>query len=322
MRSMLAIEVQKLSKTYRSPLGLRRHRALEDVSLAVEPGQIVSLLGPNGAGKTTLVKILLGLLRPSSGMARIAGEVAGSIRSRLQVGYLPENLLTESHHTADSALTYWGRLNYLSRTQSRLRRAELLETVGLDKWASVPVRQFSKGMRQRLGLAGVLLHDPAILILDEPTDGLDPAGRKQVRDLICAAKNQGKTIFLNSHLLQEVEQISDQVAILDRGELKFFGSLTAIQQGESLKVEFELRGAETEARAALDLYGEVGWQQIDKAHYRVLLNLANQAAIDQCIDGLRAGGISIVGLKYAYSLEDAFLQLVQSPAKESAEEAG
>jgi ABC-2 type transport system ATP-binding protein len=317
---MLAIEVAGLGKTYCSTFGLRRHRALKSISLAVESGQIVSLLGPNGAGKTTLVKILLGLLRPSSGTARIAGECAGSIRSRIRVGYLPENLRIESHHTADSALIYWGRLNHLSRTQSRIRRAELLETVGLTAWASVPVRQFSKGMRQRLGLAGAMLHDPDILILDEPTDGLDPAGRKQVRDLLFDAKNNGKTVFLNSHLLQEVEQISDQIAILDHGELKFFGPQSAIQIGDSLKVEFELRGAETEARAALDLYGDVGWQPLGGRHYRVLLELDNQAAIDQCIDGLRAGGISIVGLRYAYSLEDAFLELVQPALLESTRE--
>ena len=311
---MLAIQVEELSKTYSSPLGLRKHEALTQVSLAVPKGQIVSLLGPNGAGKTTLVKCLLGLLRPSSGEARILGERAGSIRSRCQVGYLPENLIIESHHTADSALIYWGRLNHVSRRQSKLRREALLKQVGLAKWTHVPVRQFSKGMRQRLGLVGALLHDPEILILDEPTDGLDPTGRKEVRDLLLAAKNEGKTIFLNSHLLQEVEQISDQIAILDQGALKFFGPQSAMQSGDSLKVEFELRGAETEARAALDLYGQVSWQPLAEGHFRVGLELEDQLAVDQCIDGLRAGGISIVGLKYGDSLETVFLQLVKPAA--------
>ena len=311
---MLAIQVEELSKTYSSSLGIRRHEALTQVSLAVPKGQIVSLLGPNGAGKTTLVKCLLGLLRPSSGEARILGERAGSIRSRCQVGYLPENLIIESHHTADSALIYWGRLNHVSRRQSKLRREALLKQVGLAKWTHVPVRQFSKGMRQRLGLVGALLHDPEILILDEPTDGLDPTGRKEVRDLLLAAKNEGKTIFLNSHLLQEVEQISDQIAILDQGALKFFGPQSAMQSGDSLKVEFELRGAETEARAALDLYGQVSWQPLAEGHFRVGLELEDQLAVDQCIDGLRAGGISIVGLKYGDSLETVFLQLVKPAA--------
>jgi len=318
MASTVAIEVDQLSKTYRSPFGLRRHLALDNVSLSVPQGQIVSLLGPNGAGKTTLVKILLGLLRPSAGKAEVAGEAAGSVPGRLRVGYLPENLRTASHHTADSALRFWGQLSHLSASASRTRRAELLETVDLARWASVPVRQFSKGMRQRLGLAGALLHDPEILILDEPTDGLDPAGRKKVRDLICQAKTEGKTIFLNSHLLQEVEQISDQIAILDRGELKYYGSLAALERGESLEIELQLRGAETEARAALDLYGEVTWQQVTEGYYRVRLNLADQAAVDQCIDGLRAGGISIVGMKRTFSLEDAFLNLV-TPAAQTEE---
>ena len=310
---MLAIQVEELCKTYVSPLGLRRHQALTQVSLAVPTGQIVSLLGPNGAGKTTLVKCLLGLLRPSSGEARILGERAGSIRSRCRVGYLPENLIIESHHTADSALIYWGRLNHVSKRQSKSRRESLLEQVGLGRWRHVPVRQFSKGMRQRLGLVGALLHDPEILILDEPTDGLDPTGRKEVRDLLLAAKNGGKTIFLNSHLLQEVEQISDQIAILDQGALKFFGPQNAMQVGDSLQVEFELRGSETEARAALDLYGEVSWQPLAEGHFRVGLKLADQLAIDQCIDGLRAGGISIVGLKHGDSLETVFLKLVKPP---------
>ncbi len=317
---MLAIQVEELSKTYVSPLGIRRHQALRQVSLAVPRGQIVSLLGPNGAGKTTLVKCLLGLLRPSSGAARILGERAGSIRSRSQIGYLPENLIIESHHTADSALIYWGRLNFVSQRQSKSRRESLLEQVGLAKWTHVPVRQFSKGMRQRLGLVGALLHDPEILILDEPTDGLDPTGRKEVRDLLVAAKNEGKTIFLNSHLLQEVEQISDQIAILDQGALKFFGPQNAIQSGDSLQVEFELRGAETEARAALDLYGEVSWQPLAEGHFRVGLELADQMAIDQCIDGLRAGGISIVGLKHGDSLETVFLKLVKAPAGKTRKE--
>lgn len=310
MGSTLAIEVDQLSKTYCSPFGLRRHRALDGVSLSVTKGQIVSLLGPNGAGKTTLVKILLGLLRPSSGTARIAGEAAGSVQCRRQVGYLPENIFTATHHTADSALVFWGRLHGMAAKPSRSRREALLEAVGLTASMNVPVRQFSKGMRQRLGLAGALLHQPDLLILDEPTDGLDPAGRKMVRDLICEAKNQGKTIFLNSHLLQEVEQISDQVAILDRGVLKYYGTITALQQAEAVQIEMELRGAETEARAALDLYGEVAWQQVDERCYRVRLNLTDQSAVDQCIDGLRAGGISILCLKRIFSLEGAFLKLV------------
>ena len=310
MGSTLAIEVTRLSKTYSSSFGLRRKLALQDVSLSVAKGQIVSLLGPNGAGKTTLVKILLGLLRPSRGTAQIAGQPAGSVRSRRRIGYLPENLFTATHHTAHSALVFWGRLHGIAPAESRSRREALLDAVGLAAATRVPVKQFSKGMRQRLGLAGALLHQPDLLILDEPTDGLDPAGRKMVRDLICEAKSEGKTIFLNSHLLQEVEQISDQVAILDRGTLKYCGAISGLQQKDALRIELELRGAETEAQAALDLYGEVDWQRLDEQRYRVRLNLADQSAVDQCIDGLRAGGISILSLKQLFSLEGAFLKLV------------
>lgn len=319
MDSTFAIQVDSLSKTYRSSLGRRQHEALRGVSLEVKPGQIFGLLGPNGAGKTTLLKVLLGILRPSAGSARILGEETGSERGRRHVGYLPERLRIPLHHTADSALAFYGRLSSLSGRASRRRRQELLASVGLSAWTRVRVRKFSKGMLQRLGLVAALLHDPEVLILDEPTEGLDPVGRKQVRDILLEAKRQGKTVFLNSHLLQELELICDQVAILNHGQLRYLGSMDAIRsRSESPQVELELQGAETEARAALDLYGEVRWEKLGERHYRVGLSLADQTAIDQCIDGLRAGGISIIGLRrQTATLEEAFLEIVSTEPLDS-----
>jgi ABC-2 type transport system ATP-binding protein len=319
----VAIETDSLRKTYRTTLGRGRLEALRDVTFQVERAQIFGLVGPNGAGKTTLLKVLLGIVRPSGGSARLLGEEAGSLKARLRVGYLPENLRIPGHHTADSALSFYGRLSGLSAREGRDRREDLLARVGLAAWSRVKVGKFSQGMLQRLGLAGALLHDPDLLILDEPTKGLDPGGRKLVRDIFLEAKQQGKTVFVNSHMLQELELVCDQVAILNQGQLRAVGAVNEIRQRcKSSRVILELEGSETEARAALDMFGDVVWQTTGGSRYRVELSLADQAAIDQCIDGLRAGGISILGLERGKAtLEEAFLKIVAAelvdPAGES-----
>lgn len=318
----VAIETDSLHKTYRTTLGRGKLEALRDVTFQVGRAQIFGLVGPNGAGKTTLLKVLLGIVRPSGGGARLLGEKAGSLKARLRVGYLPENLRIPGHHTADSALSFYGRLSGLSTRAVRNRREELLARVGLADWSGVRVGKFSQGMLQRLGLAGALLHDPDLLILDEPTRGLDPGGRKLVRDIFLEAKQRGKTVFVNSHVLQELELVCDQVAILNQGQLRAVGAVNEIRQRyESSRVILELEGSETEARAALDMFGEVVWQATGGSRYRVELSLADQAAIDQCIDGLRAGGISILGLERGKAtLEEAFLKIVSAELVEPDEE--
>ena len=221
MNAAPALEIRDLCKTYREGwLFRKKFEALRGVSFQVEPGEIFGLLGPNGAGKTTIIKILLGIARKTSGEARLLGRPAGHQASRRQVGYLPEHLRMAPHHNAWTALELFGRLSGCSHRQIRVRGAELLKEVGLADRAKDALSKYSKGMLQRLGLAQALLHDPQLLILDEPTDGLDPVGRKDVRTLLTRLKEQGKTVFLNSHLLQEVELVCDRVAILDRGQLR------------------------------------------------------------------------------------------------------
>jgi ABC-2 type transport system ATP-binding protein len=218
------IEVEGLRKTYRE--GWIRRRSLEvlkGLSFTVGPGEIFGLLGPNGAGKTTFIKILLGIVRASGGRATLLGHPAGSRRGRSQVGYLPENLRIARHHTGHSALDYYGWLSGLPLRVVRSRASELLPLVGLAQRAGDPVSKYSKGMLQRLGLAQALLHDPQLVILDEPTDGLDPVGRSHVRNVLQQLKQRGKTVFVNSHILQEVELICDRVAILDKGLLRYVG---------------------------------------------------------------------------------------------------
>jgi ABC-2 type transport system ATP-binding protein len=318
------IEVQALGKTYRSGwLRRRRLEVLHDVTLDVRPGEVFGLLGPNGAGKTTFVKILLGIVRQSTGTARLLGLPAGDRRSRRRVGFLPENLRISRHHTARTALDYYGKLSGLSARQVRERSGELLRLVGLADRARDSVARYSKGMLQRLGLAQALLHEPQLVMLDEPTDGLDPVGRAEVRTVMQQLKAQGKTVFLNSHLLQEVELICDRIAILDRGVLRRVGpiqEITASAAGQLLAAEsdpdlrLELRGDDAAIRAALAGTTLTAWERPAPDIVRVTVQGLPQPAVDACVDRLRRNGVSLVGLsRPRRSLEDAFLAIVARP---------
>lgn len=308
-----AIAVADLSKSYRNGLFRRRFDALKGVSLRVERGEVFGLLGPNGAGKTTLIKILLGIVRKSGGTASLLGRPAGDRQSRLRVGYLPENLRIATHHTARTAMEFYGRLSGLARADILRKRDGLLESVGLAGRTTESIKKFSKGMLQRLGLAQALLHDPELLILDEPTDGLDPLGRSQVRNLLSQLKEQGKTVFLNSHILQEVELVCDRVAILDCGELKAVGSVDEInpQQATGIELELRLTAPKTAIQQALGDRGVMHWEQDAEGEHQLRIRLLNQAAVDQLLDELRSCGVSIVGLsRKRVTLEDAFMRLV------------
>src|SRR5262245_40748766 len=255
-----AIETRDLRKTYVEGL-LRRKRqeALKGVSLRVERGEIFGLLGGNGAGKTTFIKTLLGIIRRTAGEARLLGFPAGDRRGRKLVGYLPENLRVPRHLTGLTALELYGHLSNVPTSVIRRRRIGLLERVGLAERAKDPVRTYSKGMLQRLGLAQAMLHDPELFILDEPTDGLDPLARSQVRGYLTELKQQGKTIFLNSHILQEVELVCDRVAILDKGVLRRVANVAEITSGRGsgkLGGNGQLADPTGELELHLDLTGD------------------------------------------------------------------
>src|SRR5437867_2525960 len=210
-------------KTVISTHGLTKHygriEALKDVTLEVQRGEIFGLLGQNGAGKTTLVKILLGIIQSTSGEALLLDESAGTAGVRQRVGYLPEDHRFPDYRTGHSLLDFYGMLLGMPRRERVRRIPALLELVAIKGRMHSKVRTYSKGMKQRLGVAQAILHDPEIIFLDEPTDGVDPVGRREIRDLLHQLKEEGKTIFLNSHLLGEVELICDRVAILQAGEL-------------------------------------------------------------------------------------------------------
>ncbi len=309
------IEVDTLQKTYRDGIfGRRRVHALRGVSFQVGRGSIFGLLGPNGAGKTTVIKILLGIVRKSGGTATLLGYPAGDRRSRRSVGYLPENHRIPRHHTANTALEYYGGLSGMALRDIRRKRPEILETVGLGAWGKTPVRNFSKGMLQRLGMAQALIHDPELLVLDEPTDGVDPVGRSEMRATMRRLKEQGKTIFINSHLLQEIELICDRVAILVKGEVRRVGLVEEITQRADAEVELSLAGNEPAIRAALQPWKISEWSAAAPGQFRAVVKIADQPGVDRCLDALRDGGISIVELaRRRDTLEEAFMGIVQKP---------
>lgn len=312
------IRVSNLRKTYRSGwFGKKNIEALKGVSLEVKPGEVFGLLGPNGAGKTTLIKVLLGIIRRSGGTASVLGNPAGSAASRRRIGYLPENLRVERHHTARTALQFYGHLSGLAGASLYKRIDELIEMVGLKGRDRELVKRFSKGMNQRLGLAQALLHDPDLLILDEPTDGLDPVGRADVRNLLRHLGDQGKSVLMNSHILQEVELVCDRVAIMTHGTLRSLGSIDDLTEATRFGTLI-IHIREHHRENALEALKPLGTPIIDISVTRetlpVAIDVASQEETDACIDALRNQGISLVRLEIKRpSLEDIFLGIVRVP---------
>lgn len=325
LTSDAVVTVTDLKKTYRSGLFSRNNiRALKGVSLEVRRGEVFGLLGPNGAGKTTLVKVLLGIIRRSSGQASVLGNAAGSVASRQRIGYLPENLRVERHHTARSALRFYGKLSKLSGAELEKKIDSLLEMVGLRDRDREPVKRFSKGMNQRLGLAQALLNDPDLLILDEPTDGLDPVGRADVRNLLRRLGDEGKSVMMNSHILQEVELVCDRVAIMTHGTLRSLGSIDELTDASRFGTLI-IHVNEKDREAALAALSPLGTPSIDVSLTRetipVALDVASQVETDACVDALRGANVSISRLEIKRpSLEDIFLSVVRTHHADSPEQ--
>lgn len=219
-----AIAVQGLTKVYKGALG-DRVAAVKDLSFEVRQGEIFGFIGPNGAGKTTTIKMLLGLLFPTSGKATVLGKPAGDIEAKARISYLPESPYFYEHMSGAELLDFYCRLFRLNAADRKAKIATLLEQVGLSRDGDRSLRQYSKGMLQRIGIAQSLINDPDLLFFDEPTSGLDPIAHKDIQDLIISLGKQGKTVFLSSHQLSDVEHVCDRVAIINRGELVKLGTL-------------------------------------------------------------------------------------------------
>ncbi len=232
----LAVDLRDVAKTYR-----RRVEALRGIQMQVRTGEIFGLLGSNGAGKTTLVKIMMTVTRPNRAEGTILGHPVGHKATLARVGYLPEHLRFPPYLTGRQTLEFFAAMAKVKRPLRKQRAAMLLDLVGLTNWANAKVGTYSKGMRQRVGLAQALANDPDLLVLDEPTDGLDPVGRREVRDVLGRLREQGKTIFLNSHMLSEVERVCDRVAILASGTVIRQGTLAELTAG-SEHFEIQLHG--------------------------------------------------------------------------------
>ena len=290
-----------LTKEYRSFAGRRRLCALNDFSLRVEPGEIFGFLGPNGAGKTTAIHLAMGFMRPTSGGGRMLGKKFGDWQVRRKVGFLAENVALY-HRRADRLVRFYGALNAMGGTRLAKRAREVLQEVGLEEQAGGNVGKFSRGMVQRIGLAQALVNDPELLILDEPTSALDPLARVIVRELLLDARKQGKTIFLSSHLLSEVELVCDRVAVLHRGKLVRLGVLSELLES-SQQVEIVARGISPEAFAGAVVQDGV-------VHFSVI-NTVQRISMEKIWN---LGG-EIVSLNPARrSLEEIFLELTADPA--------
>jgi ABC-2 type transport system ATP-binding protein len=285
-----------------------RIEALCGVSLTVERGEIFGLLGQNGAGKTTLVKILLGITQLTDGVAQLLEEPAGAVRVRRRVGYLPEDHHFPDYHTGASLLDFYGTLLEIPRAQRRKRIPEVLELIGLKGRMNYKIRTYSKGMKQRLGVAQAIFHDPEVVFLDEPTDGVDPVGRHEIRAIMQQLKDEGKTIFLNSHLLGEVEQICDRVAILQKGEVVRAGAVRELTHLQNYFL-LDLAPRQIFPREEVQMLGYV----VNPSGEMWEIGLRDGQSIDPVIDLLRRRGLSIRHLvEKRQTLEDLFVQTVEA----------
>jgi ABC-2 type transport system ATP-binding protein len=307
MPADFAIETSNLTKIYRSRWRRREVRAVDGISLRVARGTTFGLLGPNGAGKTTFVKLLLSAVLPTDGEARVFGRDVHDPEARRPIGYLPENHRFPTYFTGSGMLDFYAALSGSTTTDRKRLIPEMLELVGLERWGAVRIGKYSKGMLQRLGLAQAIVHSPSLLILDEPSDGVDPMGRRHIREILEKLEQKGVTIFINSHLLAEVELFCSEVAILHKGKVALSGKvrdlvagkgykLTASQVPEALESILRERAAAVSSREGL----------LD-------LQFTTRDQANEAIDLLRRESCAIESLVQTSStLEDVFIQTIGS----------
>lgn len=298
-----ALQADGLGKIYRSRFRGREIRAVSNLTLRVPVGVKFGLLGPNGAGKTTFVKMLLSAVNSTSGSARLFGRDARDPEARRPVGYLPENHRFPTYFTGNGMLDFYAALSGLPASERKRRVPELLELVGLKDWGDVRIKKYSKGMLQRLGLAQALMHRPQLLVLDEPTDGVDPVGRRHIRDILNTLTGTGVTVFINSHLLGEVESFCEYVAILHKGTLALEGKISTLVAGRGFRVTAS--GLPDSAWSQIRSMGA----SIARAGEGVEVQVATRDEANQVIDEIRAAGAFIEGMTASTnSLEDVFMR--------------
>lgn len=301
------IVTENLTKSYPSGWpGRPPFVALDGLSLNVGRGEIFGFLGPNGAGKTTTLKILLGLVRPTSGSAFLLGQPAGDVATRRRIGFLPESPYFYDYLTAEEFLGFYGQLAGLDRSAINQRVTDLLGLVGLAEARTRQLRKFSKGMLQRVGLAQALIHDPELIILDEPMTGLDPVGRKQVRDLILSLRDCGKTVFFSTHILHDVEMICDRVGIVMKGRLVASGRVDElVRQDHTQSVEVVCQQLKVDGNVFIHSLATRVLQQGQQC----LIVLPSPDAVDALVGEIRRQGGKLLSVTpHKASLEDLFFQ--------------
>lgn len=304
---MPVISTKNLRKEYSSKsFSKEKIVALKDFSFEVNSGEIIGLLGPNGAGKTTLIKILLGIVFATDGEAKVFDQPISKEDYKKKVGYLPENHKYPNYLKGGQVLEYFGRLSGLDENTIKTKSREYLTLFGIEKWDKTSIKKYSKGMMQRLGLAQSMMNDPELLFLDEPTDGVDPVGRKHIRDVLLHYKSRGKTIFINSHLLSEVELICDRVAILNKGELIRQGTIDEITNtGNNYK--FITSDLSDELSNSLLMQ----YKAALRGKTEFMYSTESVEDLNKLIDLLRSKGILIHNISLERnSLENMFINLV------------
>ena len=307
------IRVEGLAKTFVSDWKRRRIQAVKDLSFTVREGEVCGFLGPNGAGKTTTLKMLFGLLKPTAGTISLFGSAPGTPDFRSRVGFLPENPYFYDYLSGREFLDFYGRLFGLPASERSTRAAGLLKLVGLEDAADLNLRKYSKGMLQRVGMAQALINDPALLVLDEPQSGLDPAGRKQIRDLILELRGQGKTILFSSHILSDAEMICDRVLIVDKGRLLATGRLEEMLAARAESYEIRVEGL---ASGDIRRIGGRAVSTIESAgQVQFLFSAADGELTEILAEIARAGGRLRSLSPVRETLEDVFLREVEGTGR-------
>jgi ABC-2 type transport system ATP-binding protein len=301
------VRVSGLVKDFRPGFGLRKKRVLHGISFSVRQGEIFGFIGPNGAGKTTTLKVLMGLIRPSAGRAEILGHDVRETAFRRHVGFLPENPWFYDFLTGREFLRFYARVSGVARGSREGRIAELLAKVGLADAGDQRLRTYSKGMLQRVGIAQALVHDPDVVFLDEPMSGLDPIGRKEIRDLILRLHAEGKTVFMNTHILSDVEMICHRVAIIVRGRIRYEGSIDEFLDAGERESDVVLAGLSPELAAELEDLGARLRGLGDRTEVRV-----PEKRVAEVLSRALGAGVQVISVApHRASLETIFLSAVK-----------
>jgi ABC-2 type transport system ATP-binding protein len=309
----VAIDIENLTKDY--PYGflqLKKKRSLEGLTMQVQTGEVFGFLGPNGAGKSTTIKLLMRLIFPTAGSARILGKPISDIGMHKDIGYLPEQPYFYDYLTAAEVLDYFARFHDFGAAERGERVERMLKKVGLESAGRIQLRKYSKGMLQRVGLAQAILHDPAVVVLDEPMSGLDPVGRREVRDIILELKEQGKTVLFSTHILSDAEMLCDRVGVIVGGKLQGIGAPSEIVglKAHGMEILFEVADAAGVSDALLATATRTG------NRYRLHVE---ESGVYAAIEQLRAAGAKILSVTQVKpSLEEYFMHLVATDRAQAA----